>query len=105
MSSSRSLLEQLGLDEEEVEWHNLALCQNMKTEMWFDAYESDQEVAKAVEEVCLSCPVIKDCFFEGAAGQIGVWGGVYWNGSGKVDKSKNSHKSEEVWNRIQKKVS
>jgi hypothetical protein len=101
-----SLLESLGVDAEEFEWHHLAACQHMPPELFYDKYESEPEVAKAVDSACLGCPVIRDCFFAGSQnGEYGVWGGVYWNGSGKPDKNKNSHKTQEVWEAIERKVS
>lgn len=100
-----NFLEELGLDPEEFEWHDLALCQGMPTTMFYDDYEKDVEVAKQVDEACLSCPVISQCFFKGQDGNFGVWGGVYWNGAGKPDKNKNSHKSESKWDELRDKVS
>lgn len=99
------LLDELGLDPEDFEWSDLALCKAMSTETFFDEYEKDEEVAKAADNACLLCPVIKQCFFSGAEGQHGVWGGVYWNGSGKPDKNKNSHKTDEIWAAIHERVS
>jgi len=99
-----SILDELGIDPEEFIWQDLALCANMPTETFYDLYESSQESAKATDQVCLHCPVIKQCFFACANGEHGVWGGVYWNGSGKPDKNKNSHKTDEVWAEIRKKV-
>ncbi len=99
-----SFIEELGLDPEDFEWHDLALCQGMPTVMFYDLYEKDPEVAKQVDEACLVCPVISQCFFKGAQGNFGVWGGVYWNGSGKQDVNKNSHKTDEVWAEIHDKV-
>lgn len=98
------LLSKLGLDEDEVTWEQLALCRGNDSEVFFDKYEKDEEVAKAADQMCLHCPVISQCFFAGSANQHGVWGGVYWNGSGKPDKNKNSHKTEEVWAEIHQKV-
>lgn len=104
-----SLFDELGLDPEDFEWRHLSLCRsiNMETpddDVFFDRYESDEEAAKATDQICLHCPVISECFFAGAEGQYGVWGGVYWNGSGKPDKNKNSHKTEDVWDEIRTKV-
>ncbi len=98
----------LGIDPERFQWDDLGLCKGSvtspKDDIFFDKYESDGESAKAADEMCLHCPVMKECFFEGAKGKSGVWGGVYWNGSGKPDKSKNSHKTEQTWDMIHKKV-
>lgn len=99
-----SLLEELGLDPADFEWHDLALCKGMPFDSFYEDYESDVEVAKAVDEACLSCPVMKECFFKGGEGEHGVWGGVYWNGSGKPDKNKNAHKTDETWQEIYDRV-
>lgn len=98
------LLDELGLDEQDVTWQQLALCRGNDTEIFYDKYEKDAQFALAADQMCLHCPVISKCFFEGAKGEHGVWGGVYWNGSGKPDKNKNSHKTEEVWAEIHQKV-
>lgn len=100
-----SLLESLGIEAEEVEWYHFAACQHLPTELLYDDYEKSPEVAKAVDSICASCPVQKQCFFAGAKGEYGVWGGVYWNGSGKPDKNKNSHKTPDIWSEIHRKVS
>lgn len=100
-----SLLESLGIDPDEAEWQDLALCSNVTTELFFDKYETDSEVARATDALCLKCPVLRDCFFAGSKnGNYGIWGGIYWNGSGKPDKNKNAHKTQETWDKIYKKV-
>jgi hypothetical protein len=100
-----SLLEELGLDPENIEWFQLALCDGMEIVWFYDSYESDQEIAKAVDDHCLHCPVIKECGLRGMNGEYGVWGGIYWAGNGKPDKAKNNHKTPEVWATIQEKYS
>ncbi len=108
VSSQSSLLDELGLDPDEFDWDDLGLCRGTVTspddDIFFDKYESDTESARSADEMCLRCPVIRQCFFEGAKGRAGVWGGIYWNGSGKPDKNKNSHKSDETWARIHQRV-
>jgi hypothetical protein len=99
-----SLLDDLGIDPEDFEWQDLALCANMPTELFYDKYESDSETAKATDQACLRCPVMRQCFFAGSDGEYGTWGGVYWNGAGKPDKNRNSHKTEEVWVEIRRRV-
>ena len=41
----------------------------------------------------------------GYGGQHGLYGGVYFNGAGKPDKNKNSHKTDAVWSEIYRRVS
>jgi hypothetical protein len=95
-----NLLDELGLDPNDFNWEDLALCAGLPTEMFYDLYESDVETAKAIDEGCLRCPVFQECFMKGADGEYGVWGGVYWNGAGRPDKNKNAHKTEETWDEI-----
>jgi hypothetical protein len=81
-------------------WLSEALCAGTDTELYFDLYELDQEVAKDIDRRCLSCPVIKQCFDSGVKTEsFGVWGGVFLN-DGKLDNVRNSHKSQEVWERV-----
>lgn len=96
-----SFLDDLGLDPDSLEWHHLSLCDGMPLNWFYDLYESDVEVARQVDAVCLACPVIGECGLQGAGGEYGVWGGIYWAGNGKQDRAKNSHKTPEVWTAIQ----
>lgn len=103
------ILDELGLDPAELEWQDLALCRGAVTspedDIFFDRYESDIETARAADQMCLHCPVIRQCFFSGPSAGPGLRGGVYWNNAGKPDKNKNAHKTEEVWNEIHTRVS
>src|SRR5690348_8392931 len=97
-----SLLEELGLDEETLTWRHLALCNGMapsnpdEPDLFFEKYESDTEIAKAMDEVCLSCPVMKSCLLKANADKdYGLRGGIFLT-NGKPDQAKNAHKTPEV---------
>jgi hypothetical protein len=101
-----SLFNQLGLDEQDVQWYHLAACNGITTDPkfdWFyDLYEVDKEVAKQVDQICLHCPVIKMCHSEGVKNkEKGVWGGIYMD-LGRIDKQNNSHKTPEIWKQLKK---
>lgn len=101
-----NLIDQLGLDPDELKWEDLSLCRGLPTELFYDMYENDQAVASQVDEICLACPVTKHCGLKGVENEeVGVWGAIYWNGAGKPDQTKNSHKSPEVWRRIEGRLS
>lgn len=98
------VLNALGLDLDELEWQDLSLCIGQDVNDFYDNYESDENVAFPVDEMCLSCPVMAQCLQEGLSNsEWGVWGGIYLT-SGKVDKNRNSHKSKETWARIKEKL-
>ena len=81
-------------------WIDEALCAGTDTELYFDKYENDSNLAKDIDRMCISCPVIKDCFESGVQSEsYGVWGGIFLN-DGKLDNVRNSHKTQEVWERI-----
>jgi hypothetical protein len=81
-------------------WLSEALCAGTDTEFYFDKYENDQSIAKEIDRQCLSCPVVKECFDYGVKTEsFGVWGGVFLN-DGKLDNVRNSHKTQEVWQRL-----
>lgn len=69
--------------------------------LFFELYEEDTAVADIVDKnVCLTCPVIKDCFVFGTEEkQDGVWGGVYLL-EGDIVQARNAHKTEETWEKI-----
>lgn len=97
------ILSELKFDEDNIRWWDLAVCQGMDTNLFFDKYEVDIAIAKAIDEACLSCPVINMCYQSGIEqNEYGVWGGVYLS-SGAIDKMKNIHKSKEVWKQIRQK--
>lgn len=108
-----SLLDELNLDPEDFTWKDLGLCKNSSIvrrpdgsvpDPFFDDYESDPGTARQIDEMCLHCPVFAECVKAGAEGEWGVWGAIYWNGSGKPDKSRNAHKTQETWDRIRKRM-
>lgn len=87
----------------EVGWEDYANCAGMETRFFHkddnndENYEEDAEIAKITDQICLTCPVIQQCLDKGMKGsEWGVWGGVYLS-AGKVDKTRNSHKTKEVW--------
>ena len=97
------ILNNLNIEKDEVKWYDLALCLGMDTNLFFDQYESDINIAKGIDEACLSCPVIKICYDSGvSSNDYGVWGGVYLS-SGSLDKARNAHKTKDVWRRIKEK--
>lgn len=102
--SRPSLLELLGLDEQTLSWHQLAMCNGMLLDWFYDDYENDKEMAKAMDDICLTCPVLKDCLMEATDNKdFGLRGGIYLN-NGKPDKQHNQHKTPEVWARIKEKL-
>jgi hypothetical protein len=97
-----SILSNLGVDEEDFDWHDLAVCRGMDTNLFYDKYELDVNIAKNIDEMCFSCPVMEMCYRSGIEkDEHGVWGGVYLT-AGSIDKSKNLHKTSEVWKRLKK---
>jgi len=82
---------------------HLAICRGMDTNLFYEKYEADPNIAKNIDEMCLTCPVMKMCYQSGTTNnEYGVWGGVYLN-AGVVDKSRNLHKDQEVWKRLRRK--
>lgn len=103
LKNMSSILSNLGVDQEDFEWYHLALCAGMDTNLFYDKYETDINISKNIDEMCLSCPVAKMCYDTGVErNEYGVWGGVYLS-IGSIDKSKNTHKTDEVWKRLKKK--
>ena len=104
MSNDPSLLEELGLDESTLSWHQLSSCKGMDLNLFYELYEDDEEIAKAVDERCLSCPVFKDCLMDATDNKdYGVRAAIYLS-NGKPDKMRNAHKTEETWKRIQERL-
>ena len=97
------ILNDLGIDSEDLDWWHLAICRGMDTNLFYEKYESDINTAKSIDEACLTCPVSKLCYKSAIENnESGVWGGIYLN-SGSIDKARNVHKTQEVWKRVRKK--
>lgn len=72
--------------------------------MFYDLYESDETQAKITDQICLSCPVLKECLTAGIENnEHGVWGGIYLT-SGKPDENRNAHKTEDVWETLRERI-
>jgi hypothetical protein len=96
------IFDDLGIDEQDVQWYHFAACKGMSINWFYDDYESDKELAKQVDQVCLHCPVVKICHAEGIEGkEKGVWGGIYMD-IGRVDKQNNVHKTPEIWKQFKR---
>ena len=101
---SSVLLDLLGIDEEELDWHRLAMCRGMDRELFYDKYEADEKVAQATDEICLSCPVLRECLLQGIENnEHGVWGGIYLD-RGKPDMNRNTHKTQETWAELEERI-
>lgn len=98
-----SILNDLQIDEDDFDWYDLAACKGMDTNLFYDQYEVDVNIANNIDLMCLSCPIAGFCYEVGVNNdEQGVWGGVYLN-SGSIDKSRNAHKTQETWKRLKKK--
>ena len=95
------VVKHLGIDEEDVKWYHLAACRGMPVNWFFDDYENDKQIAKQVDQICLSCPVAQICLDDALTSKqkYGVWGGIYLS-FGKTSKSQNKHKTPEVWKKL-----
>lgn len=99
------MLEAMGIDLSDIQWQDLSLCKGTHPNMFFDDYESNDQLAQAVDQMCLSCPVMKLCLQRGVEGsEYGVWGGIYLT-SGKPDNNRNEHKTQEVWDALRERLS
>ncbi len=95
-----SVFDVLGLDADDLEWQDLAICTGQSIWRFHEGYESSPRVARQTDQMCLSCPVRKECLQAGIEnGEWGVWGGVYLT-AGRVDQNKNAHKTQQVWEEI-----
>lgn len=90
----------LGLDPDDLEWTDFAVCAGQRVSLFYDEYESNIRTAKNVDQMCLSCPVRAQCLQVGVENnEWGCWGGVFLV-SGKPDDNKNAHKTPDIWEKI-----
>lgn len=89
--------------QEDMSWTDEANC--IGEFNIFDNYEKGGVYAQRADDMCINCPVIKECFNHGIRGAHGQWGGVFWNGSGSPDLKANEHKSQAYIDEVERKVS
>jgi Transcription factor WhiB len=95
-----SIIHDLGLFEDDLRWEQLATCKDYDTYDFFEGYETDKVVSKNVDEMCLSCPVVQQCFqFGRETKSYGVFGGVYLE-NGRPSRTMNSHKTDLHWKKL-----
>lgn len=95
----------LDADPDEIEWQDYALCAGMPINIFYEDYESDPAFAKTVDEICMACPVQRECLLAGAGNnEHGVWGGIYLS-SGTPDPQRNAHKTPKIWKEIKERTS
>ena len=98
------LFDELGLDENELEWYDLAACRGLPeklTNIFFDDYETDSVISEQADQMCVSCPVAKQCLLEGLRTRsYGLWGGVFLDYTGKPAPKFNKHKTDETWKQL-----
>lgn len=81
-------------------WKDDATCLGYDTNLFFDKYEEDESLRPAIDNICLSCPVLKNCFAVGISNkEWGVWGGVYLE-NGKFSREFNKHKNKKNWGQV-----
>jgi len=103
-SYDRKFLEQIGINPDYYEWTQLAACQNLDVNLFFDLYETDRVIARQIDDLCLSCPVQKECYEFGRSNrEQGLFGGFYLR-LGTPDPERNSHKTRETVNKMARKV-
>lgn len=84
------------------EWEKSAACQGLDTNLFFDKYEEDTTLRPAIDEICLLCPVARECFAVAVSQKAwGVRGGVYLE-NGRISREFNRHKSKADWAEVWK---
>jgi hypothetical protein len=91
-----SVLDALGIEPDDLVWQDLAVCDGLELSRFYEGYETSERTAKLTDQICLSCPVRKECLSAGIENsEYGVWGGIYLT-AGKADEAKNAHKTNEI---------
>lgn len=79
------------------QWKDDAACLDYDTNIFFEKYEDDETLRVAIDNLCSTCTVRKECFAIGVSQkEWGVWGGLYLEG-GSISKEFTKHKSKQDW--------
>jgi hypothetical protein len=84
-----------------IRWAEGASCVGLPSELFFEWYESNEQVARDVDQDhCMTCSKQRECLALGVARrEWGVWGGIYLE-DGEISEEHNSHKTEEDWGNL-----
>ena len=78
-------------------WKDNAACLGLEQNLFFDDYEENPEIRSGVDNICMRCPVVKQCFAVGISNkEWGVWGGIYIE-NGDISRDINNHKTKQDW--------
>jgi hypothetical protein len=79
------------------DWKDDAKCLEYDTNLFFEKYEDDETLRPAIDALCSSCPVRKNCFAVGISQkEWGIWGGVYLE-NGSISREFSRHRSKTDW--------
>ena len=82
-------------------WMKDGLCVGMPYDLFYENYERSPKLRPYVDQICQHCPVRRECRVAGSEGEWGQWGEIFWDGSGKPDRERNKHKTDQDWIRIE----
>lgn len=100
----QEFLRRLGIDPSNFEWQQLAACQGLDTNLFFEGYESDRILAGEIDVMCAKCPVLKECYEFGMKNKLsGVYGAFYLS-NGQIDRKRNEHKTREFVSELAGKI-
>ncbi len=78
-------------------WKDDANCLDYDTNLFFDKYEEDISLRPAIDALCASCPVARQCFAIGVSQkEWGVWGGIYLE-AGSISREFSRHRTKQQW--------
>lgn len=81
-----------------IKWADGSNCIGMDSELFFEAYEQSTAAKIAVDIICNTCPLQRECLSVGVARkEWGVWGGIYLE-DGEISEEHNAHKTPDDWN-------
>lgn len=83
-----------------VDWKEEASCLNLDTNIFFDKYEEDEDLRRAVDNLCNACPVRRTCLLDAISRhEYGVHAAVYLE-NGKISREFNNHKKPADWFKV-----
>lgn len=110
-SEMQQLLQSLGINLETASWQDLATCKDIDrnlitadNDIFYDSYEKNPQQAIQTDEICLNCPVTKECFFFGQDHELtGTFGGFYME-KGTAKPERNRHKTDKIAQELARKI-
>ena len=98
------ILNELGVDEDDLNWQDLAYCKTIDPKYFDRYYQDSPHLRPVVDDMCMSCPVLKECGIAAVTNRESyVWAATFFDNGVPVPEM-NDHKTEDFKRRLRERI-